>query len=60
VVKLSCTSEIKEFMARPKKQKEHLIPKPELHLSDETKKGVAVIVFIVLFFISALSLFNVL
>ena len=47
-------------MARSRKQKpEHIIPKPELHLSDETKKGVAVIVFLVLFFISLLSLFNV-
>jgi len=46
-------------MGRPKKQKEHLIPKPELHLSDETKKGVAVIIFVALFFISMLSLFGV-
>lgn len=45
-------------MGRPKKQKEHLIPKPQLNLSAETKKGVAVIVFIVLFFICALALFG--
>src|SRR6266481_5270590 len=47
-------------MARPKKQKtEHLIPKPHLHLGEETKKGVATIFFVVLFFISLLSLFNI-
>jgi S-DNA-T family DNA segregation ATPase FtsK/SpoIIIE len=47
-------------MARTRKQKtEHIIPKPQLHLSDETKKGVAVIFFVALFFISFLSLFNV-
>ena len=46
-------------MGRPKKQKEHLIPKPQLNLSAETKKGVAVVAFIVLFLISLLSLFGV-
>ena len=46
-------------MARPKKQKEHLIPKPQLNLSDETKKSLAVIIFVVLFFISALALIGI-
>src|ERR1700690_1699630 len=35
------------------------IPKPKLHLSEETKKGIAVIAFIALFFVTILSLFNV-
>lgn len=45
-------------MGRHKKQKEHLIERPKLNLSAETKKGVAVILFIALFFVSLLSLFN--
>ncbi len=45
-------------MARHKKQKEHLIPKPSLNLSSETKKGLAVVFFVVLFFVSFLSLFD--
>lgn len=46
-------------MARSKKQKtEHLIPKPNLNLSPETKKGVAVIFFTALFLIAFLSLFG--
>ncbi len=45
-------------MGRHKKQKEHIIPKPTLNLSSETKKGIAVIFFVILFLISLLSLFN--
>jgi len=45
-------------MGRHKKQKEHLIPKPSLNLSSETKKGIAVILFVILFLISLLSLFG--
>ncbi len=46
-------------MGRPRKQKiEHLIPKPSLNLSPETKKGVAVVFFAALFFIALLSLFD--
>ncbi len=45
-------------MARQKKQREHIIPKPSLNLSSETKKGLAVVLFMVLFFVSFLSLFN--
>lgn len=45
-------------MARPRKQKEHLIPKPSLNLSPETKKGLAVVLFVALFLITLLSLFG--
>jgi S-DNA-T family DNA segregation ATPase FtsK/SpoIIIE len=45
-------------MAKSRKQKEHSIPKPTLNLSSETKKGIAVIFFVILFFISLLSLFG--
>lgn len=40
------------------KKSEHIVPKPSLQLSAETKKGIAVIIFIALFFIAILSLFN--
>ncbi|GAC1412889.1 MAG: DNA translocase FtsK [Candidatus Doudnabacteria bacterium] len=47
------------YMARSKKQKkEHFIPKPNLNLSPETKKGVAVIFFTALFLVTFLSLFH--
>ncbi len=45
-------------MPKKLKKSEHLIPKPSLHLSAETKKGIAVIIFIALFFIALFSLFN--
>ncbi|MHB8870887.1 MAG: FtsK/SpoIIIE family DNA translocase [Candidatus Doudnabacteria bacterium] len=45
-------------MGRPRKQKEHLIPKPSLNLSPETKKGLAVVLFVALFLITLLSLFD--
>ncbi len=45
-------------MGRPRKQKEHLIPKPSLNLSPETKKGLAVVLFVALFLITLLSLFG--
>jgi len=45
-------------MGRPRKQKEHLIPKPSLNLSPETKKGLAVVLFVALFLITLLSLFS--
>lgn len=46
-------------MARSRKQKtEHLIPKPSLNLSRETKKGIAVVFFFALFLICALSMFG--
>ncbi|MEK7075904.1 MAG: DNA translocase FtsK 4TM domain-containing protein, partial [Patescibacteria group bacterium] len=45
-------------MARPRKHKEHLIPKPSLNLSPETKKGLAVVLFVALFLITLLSLFG--
>ncbi|MBU6447744.1 DNA translocase FtsK [Patescibacteria group bacterium] len=41
-----------------KRKKEHLIPKPSLNLSAETKKGIAVVLFLALFFIALLSLFD--
>lgn len=43
---------------KKKKQQEHLIPKPSLNLSPETKKGIAVVLFLALFFICLLALFN--
>jgi S-DNA-T family DNA segregation ATPase FtsK/SpoIIIE len=47
------------YMARSKKQKnQHLIPKPNLNLSSETKKGIAVIFFFALFLLASLSLFD--
>lgn len=46
-------------MARRKRRKqEHLIPKPSLNLSPETKKGIAIVLFLALFFICLLALFN--
>ncbi len=45
-------------MGRHKKQKDPIIEAPKLNLSAETKKGVAVILFIALFFICLLALFN--
>ena len=45
-------------MGRPRKQREHLIPKPSLNLSPETKKGLAVVLFVALFLITLLSLFG--
>jgi DNA segregation ATPase FtsK/SpoIIIE, S-DNA-T family len=46
-------------MSKTKNKKNvHLIPKPQLNLSQETKKGVAVIAFLVLFLFTVLSLFE--
>ncbi len=45
-------------MPRTKNKKTNPIPTPTLNLSSETKKGVMVVVFVVLFLFSLLSLFN--
>ncbi len=45
-------------MPKKSKKPDHIIPKPSLHLSAETKKGIVVIIFVALFFITFLSLFG--
>ncbi len=46
-------------MKRSKKSKiERSLPKPALNLGSETKRGIAIVLFLVLFIISLLSLFN--